>query len=368
MKNSLFEATSLGQLTLSNRIAMAPMTRSRASQPGDVPNELMATYYAQRASAGLIITEGAPISAAARGYSLTPGIYTKQHIAGWKKVTQAVHKQGGKIFIQLWHVGRRSSTAIAGIQPLAPSALIEPDNVYGPTPNGTLGMIPTTMPKAMSNDDIKTTISDFVNAANNAMEAGFDGVEIHGAHGYLLDQFMRRYSNERSDNYGGSVDNRLRFPLEVVEAVAASIGAQKVGLRLSPLVSSSHQKHDSDMPELTIKLCEKLAKLNLAYLHLSENIGNFQAVSDSFRHQLRSVYPHPIMLAGGLNQDQAQAHLDRGFAELFAFGSAYICNPDLVERMAGSLALTTLPNHANNTFYGGGEKGYTDYPMMLHSI
>ncbi|TMO83512.1 alkene reductase [Pseudoalteromonas spongiae] len=362
MKLSLFDPIQLGSVTLKNRIVMAPMTRSRASQPGNIPNDLMATYYAQRATAGLIISEGTPISAVARGYSLTPGIYTEQQIAGWRKVTHAVHKRGGKIFAQLWHVGRRSSTAIEGLQPLAPSAIKEPDKVYGPLPNGELGMIDTTMPKAMDLSDIQNTVNDFVIAAKNAMRAGFDGVEIHGAHGYLLDQFMRRYANTRDDKYGGSIENRIRLTIDVCQAVANAIGSDKVGLRISPFVSSSFRQHDSDMPTLTLALLKALAPIKLAYLHLSENIGNYQPITDTYRKKIRSLYPHPIMLAGGLTQELANCFLNKGMADLFAFGTAYICNPDLVERMKGNMPLTQLANDAHSTFYGGGEKGYTDYP------
>lgn len=361
MSLSLFEPISLGSLTLKNRIVMAPMTRSRATQPGNIPNDLMAEYYAQRASAGLIITEGAPISPVARGYSLTPGIYTEAQIAGWQKVTQAVHDRGGKIFIQLWHVGRRSSTAIEGLRPLAPSAIKEPDKVYGPLPNGELGMIDTTTPKAMDLSDIQTTLDDFVIAAKNAMRAGFDGVEIHGAHGYLLDQFMRRYANQRNDIYGGTIENRIRLTVDVCQAVASAIGNDKVGLRISPFVTSNYQTHDSEMPKLTLALLKTLAPLQLAYLHLSENIGNNQTISDSFRKQMREFYPHLIMLAGGLTQHRSEQLLAQGVAELFAFGTAYICNPNLVERMAQNQPLTRLPNNAHNTFYGGGKEGYTDY-------
>lgn len=361
MSQTLFDELQLGSLTLKNRIVMAPMTRSRASQPGNIPNDLMAEYYAQRATAGLIISEGTPISPVARGYSLTPGIYTKAQIAGWQKVTSAVHERGGKIFIQLWHVGRRSSTAVEGLQPLAPSALKEPDKVYGPMANGELGMIDTTMPKAMDLSDIQNTVDDFVIASKNAMLAGFDGVEIHGAHGYLLDQFMRRYANQRDDMYGGSIENRIRLTIDVCQAVVSAIGCDKVGLRISPFVTSSYQQPDSDMPKLTLDLLHALSPLKLAYLHLSENIGNFQPISDSYRKQMRALYPHPIMLAGGLTQTQAKNLLEKGFAELFAFGQAYICNPNLVEKMAQNQPLNTLPNDAHNTFYGGGKEGYTDY-------
>lgn len=210
-------------LETSNRIAMAPMTRSRTSQPGDVPNEMMATYYRQRASAGLIVTEGAPVSAVGRGYSMTPGIYTEEHIEGWKKVTQAVHEEGGKIFIQLWHVGRRSHSDISGSQPLAPSAIKIPDQVFGPLPEGGFGMVETEQPKAMSADEIQATIADFVQAARNAIEAGFDGVEVHAAHGYLFDTFLRLESNQRIDQYGGSQENRMHFLVDTLQADRKSV-------------------------------------------------------------------------------------------------------------------------------------------------
>ena len=365
MSKSLFSPVSLGELCLKNRIVMAPMTRARSTQPGNIPNDLMAEYYAQRASAGLIITEGAPISPVARGYSLTPGIYTPAQIAGWQKVTRAVHDKGGKIFIQLWHVGRRSSEAISGLQPLAPSAIVEPDKVYGPLENGELGMTATSMPKAMTQQDIDTTINDFVVAAKSAMQAGFDGVEIHGAHGYLLDQFMRRYSNTRKDNYGNSIENRIRFTTDVTNAVVEAIGNNKVALRISPFVTSNYQKHDTEMESLTLKLLEQLAPVGLAYLHFSENIGHYQAMPNALRGHIRQIYKHPIMLAGGLTHILATQHLTEDHADLFAFGSDYIANPDLVARMEHGLPFNTLSDNAHNTFYGGNEKGYTDYPFAV---
>ena len=361
---SLFERVEIGSISLNNRIVMAPMTRSRSSQPGDIPNDLMAEYYRQRATAGLIISEGVPISPVARGYSLTPGIYTKQQIAGWKSVTRAVHNEGGKIFAQLWHVGRRSNQVISGQQPLAPSAILEPDKVYGPNANGDLTMIPTSLAKAMTENDIQQTIKDFVSASKNAIAAGFDGVEIHGAHGYLIDQFFRRYANKRNDQYGGSIDNRLRFLLELLKAVCNEIGSSKVALRISPFVTSSHQIHDSEMNALTMKLLKALNHYNLAYLHLSENIGNYQPVDSSLRAQIRHTYKGTLMLAGGLTQTSANALLNDQLIDLFAFGQAYICNPDLVERFKNNHPLARLDDDAHHTFYGGSEQGYTDYTTV----
>ncbi|GIU48127.1 alkene reductase [Shewanella sp. KT0246] len=358
----LFSKFPLAGGTLANRIIMAPMTRSRTSQPGDVPNDLMATYYQQRATAGLIIAEGTPISAVARGYSLTPGIYSKAHIEGWKKTTEAVHQQGGKIFLQLWHVGRRSHTDIAGEQPVAPSAIKQPDQVYGPLAEGGFGMVETSIPRAMTTEDIQQTTADFVQAALNAIEAGFDGVELHGAHGYLLDQFMRSASNQRLDNYGGSQQNRLRFPLEVIKAVNDAIGADKVAIRLSPLVGEGFKETDSDIIELTELLLKQLAPMSLAYVHFSENIGEYTEATDSFRQKIRQIYPNPIMVAGKLTKQSAQTILDKGYADLVAFGTPYVSNPDLVRRFKHNIELTEFDADARLTLYGGDETGYTDYP------
>ncbi|MCL1066664.1 alkene reductase [Shewanella olleyana] len=358
----LFSEFPLAGSTLANRIVMAPMTRSRTSQPGDVPNDLMASYYQQRASAGLIIAEGTPVSAVARGYSLTPGIYTQAHIDGWKKTTDAVHQQGGKIFLQLWHVGRRSHSDIAGEQPVAPSAIKQPDQVYGPLPEGGFGMVETSIPRAMTIEDIEKTIADFVQGAKNAIEAGFDGVELHGAHGYLIDQFIREVSNQRQDQYGGSQQNRLRFPLEVINAVNDAIGADRVAIRLSPLVGEGFKETDSDIIEVTELLLKQLAPMKLAYVHFSENIGDYTEATDSFRQRVRKIYPNPIMVAGKLNQQSAQALLDKGYADLVAFGTPYVTNPDLVERFKHNIALTEFDADARLTLYGGDATGYTDYP------
>ncbi|MCL1044540.1 alkene reductase [Shewanella electrodiphila] len=357
----LFSEFPMASGTLANRIVMAPMTRSRTTQPGDVPNDLMANYYQQRASAGLIIAEGTPISAVARGYSLTPGIYSQQHIEGWKKTTTAVHKQGGKIFLQLWHVGRRSHTDIAGQQPVAPSAIKQPDQVYGPLADGSFGMVETSIPRAMTNEDIEQTTADFVQAARNAIEAGFDGVELHGAHGYLLDQFMRFVSNQRQDEYGGSQQNRLRFPLEVINAVNDAIGADKVAIRLSPLVGEGFKEVDSDIIEVTELLLKQLAPMKLAYVHFSENIGDYTEATDSFRQKIRDIYPNPIMVAGKLTQQSAQALLEKGYVDLVAFGTPYVTNPDLVQRFKQNMALTEFDADARLTLYGGDAEGYTDY-------
>ena len=345
-----------------NRIAMAPMTRSRTSQPGDVPNEMMATYYRQRASAGLIVTEGAPVSAVGRGYSMTPGIYTEEHIEGWRKVTQAVHEEGGKIFIQLWHVGRRSHSSISGEQPLAPSAIKVPDQVFGPLPEGGFGMIETEMPREMTIQDIESTIADFVQAAKNSIEAGFDGVEIHAAHGYLFDTFMRLESNQRQDQYGGSQENRLRFLVETLQAVVNEIGGDKVAVRVSPHVIEGFADEDPEIIDVVLKALERMKPMNLAYVHFSERISRYVDVPETFRHQVREVYPNPIMIAGKLTKQSAQQLLDKQYADFVAFGTPFVTNPDLVERLNHDLPLAEFDADARLTLYGGGSEGYIDYP------
>nr|WP_319554530.1 alkene reductase [uncultured Vibrio sp.] len=350
------------KLETSNRIAMAPMTRSRTSQPGDVPNEMMATYYRQRASAGLIVTEGAPISAVGRGYSMTPGIYTKEHIEGWKKVTQAVHEEGGKIFIQLWHVGRRSHSDISGEQPLAPSAIKVPDQVFGPLLEGGFGMIETETPREMTLQDIESTIADFVQAAKNAVEAGFDGVEVHAAHGYLFDTFMRLESNQRQDLYGGSQENRIRFLLDTLQAVVNEIGSDKVAVRVSPHVIEGFATEDPEIVDVTLKALDKMAPMKLAYVHFSERISRYIDVPEAFRKQVREVYPNPIMIAGKLTKQSAQQLLDKQYADFVAFGTPFVTNPDLVERFNQDLPLAEFDADARLTLYGGGAEGYIDYP------
>ncbi|QNH98523.1 alkene reductase [Shewanella algae] len=349
-------------LKTNNRIVMAPMTRSRTSQPGDIPNEMMAEYYRQRASAGLIITEGAPVSAIARGYSMTPGIYTPEQIQGWKKVTQAVHQQEGKIFVQLWHVGRRSHANIAGSQPLAPSAINIPDQVFGPLAEGGFGMVATQQPKAMTKAEIKATTADFVQAAQNAIEAGFDGVEVHAAHGYLFDTFLRLESNQRQDQYGGNQENRMRFLLETLQALCEAIGAGKVSVRLSPYVNEGFAGEDPEIVPLTLALLEKLQPMNLEYVHFSENISRYSVVPEAFRRQVRSVYSNPIMVAGKLTKQTAQSLLDKQYADFVAFGTPFVTNPDLVARFTHDWPLAEFDADARLTLYGGGEQGYIDYP------
>jgi len=363
MTNHIFEPIEIGGKRLANRIAMAPMTRSRAGQPGNVPNALMAIYYGQRASAGLIISEGTAISPAGRGYSMTPGIYSTEQIDGWRIVTEAVHQKNGAIFLQLWHVGRRGHSAISELQPLCPSAVKDPDTVFGPMPDGGYGRLETEAPRAMTIEDIKRTIDEYVQAAKNAIAAGFDGVEVHAAHGYLPEQFLRVSTNKRTDSYGGSQDNRMRFLVEVLTQVAAEIGPERVGVRLSPFLTEGYAVPDPDIAELTLKLLKRISPLGLAYVHFSENISRFEPVPESFRTEARRVFSNPIMVAGGLSPKRASALIQDGYADMVAFGAWFISNPDLVARLKHGWPIRQLSEEERASLYGGGAAGYTDYPV-----
>ena len=349
---------------LKNRIVMAPMTRSRADNPEFKPTEsLHVPYYMQRSSAGLIITEGAQVSEMAVGYVNTPGIYTKAQVDGWKKVTESVHKEGGKIYIQLWHVGRISHPDFhQGDLPLAPSAINPNSKSFTPQ-----GFKDTVTPKAMTMEEIKTTINDFRLAAKNAVEAGFDGVEIHSSNGYLFQQFFNKCSNMRTDNYGGSMENRTRFFFEVLEAMKKEIPEQKIGVRFNP---SMHNLHGITVDEETIPTFEYIIKkLNdhqLAYVHLSEPFTDVSevafAVTEIAKH-FRPLYHGTLMINGKFTQDTGNEVIECGEADLVAFGKPFISNPDLVERFENNIALTDWDQ---NTFYTPGKKGYLDYePVKL---
>ncbi len=294
---------------------------------------------------------------------MTPGIYSAEQIEGWKKVTHAVHEEGGKIFIQLWHVGRRSHSVISGSQPLAPSAIKIEDRVFGPLPEGGFGMVETEQPKAMSEDEIRDTIADFVQAARNATEAGFDGVEVHAAHGYLFDTFLRLESNQRNDQYGGSQENRMRFLIDTLQALADEMGGGKVAVRLSPHISEGFAGDDPEIVSLTLDLLERLQAMNLAYVHFSENISRYTEVPEEFRQHVRRVYTGPIMVAGKLTKQSAQCLLGSHYVDFVAFGTPFVTNPDLVARFAHDWPLAEFDADARLTLYGGGEEGYIDYPV-----
>ncbi len=361
--NPLFISTTLKRLALANRIVMAPMTRARSTQPGNVANRMMAEYYAQRAGAGLLITEATQISDDSQGYSFTPGIYTPEQIKGWKLVTAAVHGRGGKIFNQLWHVGRISDPVFQnGRRPIAPSALQPFDTkVWIADENSQGRMVECGKPRAMTQADIDRVVADFGHAAKCALEAGFDGVEIHGGNGYLIDQFLRSNSNIRTDAYGGSRENRARFLLEVVDAVIAAVGADKVGVRLAPFVTFK----DMDCPDIVPTILLAAAHLqhkDIAYLHLSEaDWDDAPVIPECFRRQLRERFVNTIIVAGRYDLKRANAVVAKGYADLVAFGRLFIANPDLVTRLERNEALADFDP---GTLFGGTEKGYSNYPAL----
>lgn len=363
--SKLFESTQLKQLALQNRVVMAPMTRARTTQPGNIPNQMMATYYKQRASAGLIISEATQISDDSQGYSFTPGGYTDEQVAGWKTVTQAAKEQGAAMFCQLWHVGRVSHPRFQkGKLPMAPSALAPVETqVWIADEHGTGSMIDCVEPRAMLQDDIDRVIKDFAMAAQRAIEAGFDGVEIHAGNGYLIDQFLRTNSNHRTDNYGGTRDNRMRFLLEVVDAVIHAIGASKVGVRLAPFITFKDMNCPDIVPTI-LEVSKHLQARDVAYLHLSEaDWDDAPVIPESFRVKLRQHFTNTIIVAGSYTQKRADEILEKGYADLIAFGRPFVSNPDLVARLKHHQPLATLDG---STLFGGNERGYTDYPT-LHS-
>ncbi|WP_423840933.1 alkene reductase [Vibrio mytili] len=362
--SQLFEPVSLKGLSLQNRVVMAPMTRARTSQPGNIPNEMMATYYKQRASAGLIITEATQISDDSQGYSFTPGVYTDQQVEGWKTVTQAVKSHGAAMFCQLWHVGRVSHpTFQKGGLPIAPSPLAPVETqVWIADEQGNGNMVDCVEPREMTQQDIDRVVSDFANAAKRAIDAGFDGVEIHGGNGYLIDQFLRTNSNHRTDSYGGSRENRIRFLIQVVDAVIATVGAHRVGVRLAPFITFK----DMDCPDIVPTILEASRQLqtrDIAYLHLSEaDWADAPTIPEAFRVELRKRFSNTIIVAGRYDQERAQEVIAKGYADLVAFGRPFVANPDLVSRLRHRHPLAELDG---STLFGGNERGYTDYPSLV---
>lgn len=351
----LFSTIKLGPYTLANRIVMAPLTRNRAGE-GNVPTLLNAKYYAQRASAGLIISEASQISPQGVGYPATPGIHSPQQVAGWREVTNVVHEQNGHIFLQLWHVGRISHPSLQpdNARPVAPSAIKPQGEAFTYT-----GLQPFETPRALETDEIAGIVQDYLTAAHNALQAGFDGVEIHAANGYLIDQFLRDGTNQRTDQYGGSLENRLRFLREVTHAVTQAIGADKVGVRLSP-ENSFNDIRDSQ-PQVTFNtVAAMLSEYGLAYLHVVEgDVTTSQAALDY--QQLRKAFGGVYMANGGYDLARAQQAIQTGTADMVAFGKLYIANPDLVYRFKHQHELNQ-PDES--TFYGGDARGYTDYPFV----
>lgn len=360
MSNTLLSPVKLGRYTLPNRIVLAPLTRNRAGA-GLAPTDLNVLYYEQRATAGLLITEASQVSPQGMGYPNTPGIYSAEQVAGWRLVTDAVHAKGGNIFLQLWHVGRISHPDLQpnGEIPVAPSAI---------APEGEAatykGMQPFVTPRALELSEIPQIIEQYRLAAKNALEAGFDGVEIHAANGYLLDQFLQDNTNHRDDIYGGSVENRARLLMEVTEAVVEVWGGDRVGVRLSPS-GTFNSMYDSNRAATFGYAVKELNQFNLAYLHLVaprvEGFGTAEGQPELGAEFFRPIYSGTIMTAGGYDLETGNAAIASGNADLVAFGRLYIANPDLVERFATKAPLNT-PDR--NTFYGGDEKGYTDYPSL----
>ncbi|HEY9428259.1 MAG TPA: alkene reductase [Gemmatimonadaceae bacterium] len=347
----LLSPTNVGPLSLPNRVLMAPMTRSRADAVGN-PTSIMAEYYEQRASAGLIISEGIVISPQGKGYPNTPGIFTDEQTAEWTRIVDAVHDAGGRIFAQLWHVGRVSHPSLQpdGALPVAPSAIAATGQLYTPE-----GMKPFVTPRALDTGEIAGIVEDFRQAAVRAKRACFDGVELHGANGYLIDQFLRDGSNERTDRYGGSLENRTRFLTEVVGAVSSVFGAERVGVRLSPL-GSNQGMHDS-APETTFQYAASVLRpFGLAYLHVVET----RTKAFDWR-ALRSAFGGPYVANGGYDHESAAAAIVAGDADLVSFGAPFIANPDLVNRFRAGAQLNTGDRA---TYYSGGALGYTDYPTL----
>jgi len=355
--SKLFEPYQLGPITLSNRTVMAPLTRNRAVA-GLVPNPLAVDYYGQRASAGLLITEASQVSQQGQGYQDTPGIYSKEQIAGWRKVTDRVHEHGGRIFIQLWHVGRISHTSLQPNNgaPVAPSAIRAKGKTFV---GGTFADV--SEPRALELSEIPGIIETFKRGAANALQAGFDGVEIHGANGYLLDQFAKDGANKRTDGYGGSIDNRARLMLEVARAVVAEAGADRTGIRISP-VTPANDVSDSNPQLLFDHIVDGLNAEKLVYIHVIEGAtGGPRDIAPFDYGSLRKRFSGTYIANNGYDLELANKVLAANEADLIAFGKPFISNPDLVERLKSGAPLNT-PDKA--TFYGGGAKGYTDYPAL----
>lgn len=365
---TLFDPLKLGDLHLPNRVIMAPLTRMRSKQPGNIPTALNATYYSQRASAGLIISEATQISQQGQGYPATPGIHSAEQVEGWKLVTEAVHEVGGRIFCQLWHVGRIShrSHQLNGELPVAPSAI----KAEGGTFSADWKPVGFETPRALETEEVRGIIAQYKLAAENAHRAGFDGVEIHGANGYLLDQFLQDGSNQRTDEFGGSIENRARMLLEVVDVAVSVWGKGRVGVRLSPY-GTFNDMRDSDPIALFRFVLEKLSERDIAYAHIIEPRASMAGGQEGSNAQaphtaqiFRTAFSGSLISAGGYDGAEAMKVVESGIADAIAFGRLFIANPDLPERLKRGLDLNQY-NRA--TFYGGGEKGYTDYPSASNS-
>ncbi|WP_205341516.1 alkene reductase [Denitrificimonas caeni] len=371
MKNdSLFQPLTLGRHVLHNRIVLPPLTRSRSSQPGNIANELMATYYKQRAGAGFMITEGTQIEPRGQGYAWTPGIYNQAQIDGWRTVTKAVHDAGNIIFAQLWHVGRVSHTSLQpeGAAPVAPSALAANNvKVFIETGPGVGALADPSVPRALTTAEVKELVQLYAQAARNALSAGFDGVEIHCANGYLVNQFISEHSNQREDEYGGSLQNRLRFLREVVTAVAEVVGADCLGVRFAPLFASTEEDRvymglvEADPHTTYIEAIKVLEETGIAYLSIAEaDWDNAPELPADFRRAVRQTFSGCIIYAGRYTAERGAETLAAGLGDLIAFGRPFIANPDLPQRIANDWPLNTVDP---TTMYGGTAQGYSDYSV-----
>ena len=369
MTPSLFSRYEIGPYALKNRMVMAPLTRSRSKQPGNVPGRMNAFYYAQRASAGVIITEATQISQQGQGYAWTPGIYTEEQIEGWRLVAESVHDADGLIFMQLWHVGRISHPALQpkGALPVAPSAIAPTGMAFITNAKGEPEFVPFVVPRALETDELPALVKQYVQAAKNALSAGLDGVEIHAANGYLLDQFLNSSTNLRTDAYGGSIENRARLLLEIVEAVARVCGSDRVGVRISPL-GTFNDMGDENPEALFAYVAEKLGEDDLAYLHVVDpSYGGHQTTDGAdprgvaLMAMIRERFKGTLMVCGGYTLERGQDALRTNQADLVAFGRPFIANPDLPDRFRIGAALNE-PDQT--TFYGGGVHGYVDYPTL----
>lgn len=370
MKNSpFFTPINLGLHTLKNRIVLPPLTRQRSTQPGNIANALMAEYYQQRAGAGLLVTEGTQIEPRGQGYAWTPGIHSPEQIAGWRLVTDAVHAKDGVIFAQLWHVGRVSHTALQpeGAAPVSASAIAtDRVSVFIETAPGAGELVTPSAPRALSTDEVQELVQLYIQAARNAMDAGFDGIELHCANGYLVNQFISAHSNVRTDPYGGSLHNRLRFLREVVAGVAECIGKEKVGVRFAPLFTTTDEARtylglvEEDPHTTYIEAIKVLEAVGIAYLSIAEaDWDDAPEMPPSFRRAVRDTFSGAIIYAGRYNAETGAQLLESGLADLVAFGRPFMANPDLPARIANDWPLNPL-NPA--TVYGGNAEGYVDYP------
>ncbi|KAA0994665.1 alkene reductase [Pseudomonas sp. ANT_J12] len=373
--STLFTPIRLGPFTLQNRVVLPPLTRSRSTQPGNIPNALMAEYYRQRSSAGLLITEGIQIEPRGQGYAWTPGIHSQAQIDGWKQVTATVHLEGKPIFAQLWHVGRVSHTSLqpGGAAPIAPSAIpATAVSVFIETGPGTGALAEPSVPQALSTEQVKELVQLYAQAARNAVEAGFDGVELHCANGYLVNQFISEHSNQRTDEYGGSLSNRLRFLREITEAVAAVVGKDRVGVRFAPLFASTDEARvylglvEENPHETYLEAVRLMEQIGIAYVSLAEaDWDNAPELPITFRQAVRESFSGLLMYAGKYSGERADNVLNADWGDLIGFGRWFIANPDLPARLLNQWPLNELDA---SSLYGGTAVGYSDYPRYQPSL